>query len=88
VRFSPDGKYVAAVGDTGEIWLWAVPALENPSPAEHLVAAPAPTPSPAEQHSTATTPHHRRANVRTTRVTRIAHRRTEPEQPKRHWWFW
>lgn len=87
VRFSPDGKYVAAVGDTGEIWVWVVPAVASPSPSEHLVAAPAsasaPVPSPVE-HAPAT-PHHRHSNAKSTRVTRVAHHRTEP---KRHWWFW
>lgn len=81
VRFSPDGKYVAAVGDTGEIWLWAVPAVGSTRPAEPLVDAPTPAPSPAERASAAAPRRHHPSP----KPTRVAHRRTEP---KRHWWFW
>ncbi|MBV9998171.1 MAG: hypothetical protein JO015_03565 [Verrucomicrobia bacterium] len=85
VRFSPDGRYLAAVGDTGEIWVWAVPAVENTHSDEHLVDAPTPPSSPAERAPTAALRRHRPSPSPSPKPPRIAHRRTEP---KRHWWFW
>jgi WD40 repeat protein len=48
VRFSPDGKYLAAAGDTGEIWVWEVPRADHPAPPPRL--------APAAHHRRATKP--------------------------------
>ncbi|HEY0792333.1 MAG TPA: WD40 repeat domain-containing protein [Chthoniobacterales bacterium] len=72
VRFSPDGKYLAAVGDGGEVWVWEVPPAEEASGGSPLAQSPR---------------HHLTLSPSTT-IPRIGHRQTPAPTARKHWWFW